>query len=57
MRQGNNYQIEGIDNNERSRNLQNLIPPAEAIQVDSAAEKAHGDEARGQTGLLSRPVN
>src|ERR1017187_8357083 len=33
MRQANNYQIDGVDNNERSRNLQVLIPPAEAIQT------------------------
>ena len=33
MRQGNNYQIEGIDNNERTGLLQVLSVPAEAIQV------------------------
>jgi len=32
-RQGNNYQIEGIDDNERTGLLQILIPPAEAIQA------------------------
>ena len=32
-RQGNNYQIEGIDNNQRTGLLQILIPPAEAIHT------------------------
>ncbi len=32
-RQGNSYQIEGIDDNERTGLLQILIPPAEAIQT------------------------
>src|SRR5215472_7732600 len=33
MRQGNNYQVEGIDDNERTGLLQILIPPIEAIQT------------------------
>jgi hypothetical protein len=33
MRQGNSYQIEGIDDNERTGLLQILIPPIEAIQT------------------------
>lgn len=33
MRMGNSYQIEGIDNNERTGLLQILIPPVEAIQT------------------------
>lgn len=33
MRQGNSYQIEGIDDNERTGLLQVLIPPIEAIQT------------------------
>ncbi len=33
MRMGNNYQIEGIDDNERTGLLQFLIPPIEAIQT------------------------
>ncbi len=32
-RMGNNYQIEGIDNNERTGLLQILVPPIEAIQT------------------------
>ncbi len=33
MRQGNSYQIEGIDNNERTGLLQIMVPPVEAIQA------------------------
>ncbi len=33
MRMGNNYQLEGIDNNERTGLLQILVPPIEAIQT------------------------
>ncbi len=33
MRQGNSYQIEGIDNNERTGLLQIIVPPLEAIQA------------------------
>jgi hypothetical protein len=33
MRQGNNYQIEGIDDNERTGLLQIIVPPIEAIET------------------------
>ncbi len=33
MRMGNSYQIEGIDNNERTGLLQIIVPPLEAIQA------------------------
>src|SRR5438876_23023 len=33
LRMGNNYQIEGIDNNERTGLLQIMVPPLEAIQA------------------------
>ena len=33
MRMGNNYQLEGVDNNERTGLLQILVPPIEAIQT------------------------
>src|SRR5258708_2513842 len=33
LRMGNNYQLEGIDNNERTGLLQILVPPIEAIQT------------------------
>jgi len=44
MRQANSYQIEGIDNNERSRNLQVLVPPAEAIQTVDISTSNHDAE-------------
>src|SRR5215467_12337105 len=37
LRQGNNYQIEGIDDNERTGLLQILVPPIEAIQTVDVA--------------------
>jgi len=37
MRQGNSYQIEGIDDNERTGLLQILVPPIEAIQTVDVA--------------------
>jgi hypothetical protein len=33
MRMGNSYQVEGIDNNERTGLLQIIVPPLEAIQA------------------------
>ena len=33
MRMGNSYQVEGIDNNERTGLLQIIVPPVEAIQT------------------------
>jgi len=33
MRMGNSYQVEGIDNNERTGLLQIIVPPVEAIQA------------------------
>jgi hypothetical protein len=47
-RVANNYQIEGIDDNERSGLLQILIPPLEAIQtVDVATSNQSVDLGRG----------
>ena len=43
-RMGNNYQIEGIDNNERTGLLQILITPAEAIQSVSISTTNHDPE-------------
>jgi hypothetical protein len=44
MRQANSYQVEGVDNNERSRNLQVLVPPAEAIQTVDISTSNHDSE-------------
>jgi len=39
MRMGNNYQIEGIDDNQRTGLLQVLIPPSEAIVTVDVAPR------------------
>ena len=40
-RHSNNYQMEGIDNNERTGLLQIMIPPKEAIQQVNASTSNH----------------
>jgi hypothetical protein len=51
-RMGNNYQIEGIDNNERTGLLQILISPAEAIQQVSISTSNHDPELGRATGAV-----
>jgi outer membrane receptor protein involved in Fe transport len=51
-RQGNNYQIEGIDNNEKTGLLQILISPAEAIQTVSVSTTNHDPELGRSTGAV-----
>ncbi len=51
-RMGNNYQIEGIDNNERTGLLQVLITPAEAIQQVSVSTTNHDPELGRATGAV-----
>ncbi len=47
MRQGNSYQIEGIDDNERTGLLQIYVPPVEAIQtVDVATSNFEAELGR-----------
>ena len=55
-RMGNNYQIEGIDNNERTGLLQVLILPAEAIQMVSISTTNHDPELGRGTGAISNWV-
>ena len=55
-RMGNNYQIEGIDNNERTGLLQVLIPPSEAIQMVSISTTNHDPELGRATGAVSNLV-
>ena len=55
-RMGNNYQIEGVDNNERTGLLQVLIPPAEAIQMVSISTTNHDPELGRGTGAVSNVV-
>ena len=52
-RMGNNYQIEGIDNNERTGLLQILITPAEAIQQVSISTTNHDPELGRATGAVT----
>ncbi|PWT87102.1 MAG: TonB-dependent receptor, partial [Proteobacteria bacterium] len=53
-RVGNNYQIEGIDDNERTGILQILIPPLEAIQTVDVSTSNHSvDLGRGTGGVTN----
>ena len=53
MRQANSLQLEGVDNNQRSRNLQVLIPPAEAIQTVDISTSNHDSELGLSSGALT----
>jgi hypothetical protein len=55
-RHSNNYQIEGIDNNERTGLLQIMIPPKEAIQQVSVSTSNHDPELGRGTGAVSNVV-
>ena len=55
-RQSNNYQIEGIDNNERTGLLQIMIPPKEAIQQVNVSTSNHDPELGRGTGAVSNVV-
>ena len=55
-RMSNNYQIEGIDNNERTGLLQILIPPKEAIQQVNISTSNHDVELGRGTGAVSNVV-
>ncbi len=52
-RMGNNFQIEGIDNNERTGLLQILITPAEAIQTVNISTTNHDPELGRATGAVT----
>lgn len=56
-RMGNDYQIEGIDNNERTGLLQILIPPAESIQMVSVSTTNHDPELGRASGASSGLAN
>ncbi len=54
MRMGNNYQIEGIDNNQRTGLLQVLIPPIEALQnVDVATSNFDAELGRASGAVTN----
>jgi hypothetical protein len=52
-RMGNSYQIEGVDNNERTGLLQVLISPSEAISTVSVSTSNHDIELGRGTGAIS----
>jgi hypothetical protein len=51
-RMGNNFQIEGIDNNEKTGLLQIIITPAEAIQTVNVSTSNHDPELGRSTGAV-----
>lgn len=54
MRMGNNYQIEGIDDNERTGLLQILIPPIEAItNVDASTSNFEAELGRASGAVVN----
>jgi hypothetical protein len=55
-RHSNNYQVEGIDNNERTGLLQIMIPPKEAIQQVNVSTSNHDPELGRGTGAVSNVV-
>ncbi|HEY3837515.1 MAG TPA: carboxypeptidase regulatory-like domain-containing protein, partial [Bryobacteraceae bacterium] len=52
-RMGNSYQIEGVDNNERTGLLQVLISPSEAISTVSVSTSNHDIELGRGTGAIT----
>jgi hypothetical protein len=53
MRMGNNYQIEGIDDNERTGLLQILVPPIEAISTVSVSTSNFDAELGRASGAVT----
>src|SRR5258708_19106543 len=53
LRQGNNYQLEGIDNNERTGLLQILVPPIEAIQTADISTNTFEAELGRASGAVT----
>ena len=56
MRQGNNYLIEGTDDNERTGLLQILIPPIEAIQTVDISTSNFDAELGRATGAVTNVI-
>ncbi len=56
MRMGNNYQIEGIDDNERTGLLQILIPPIEAVQTVDVSTSNFEAELGRATGAVTNVI-
>ena len=56
MRMGNSYQIEGIDNNERTGLLQIMVPPVEAIQAVDVSTSNYEAELGRASGANTNVV-
>ena len=56
LRMGNNYQIEGIDNNERTGLLQILVPPLEAIQTVDVSTSNYDAELGRASGAVTNVI-
>ena len=56
LREGNNYQIEGIDDNERTGLLQILIPPLEAIQTVDVSTSNFDAELGRASGAVTNII-
>jgi hypothetical protein len=53
MRQGNNYMIEGVDNNHRTGLLQIMVPPIEAIQAVAVSTSNFDAELGRASGAVT----
>ena len=56
MRMGNNYQIEGIDDNERTGLLQIIVPPIEAIQTVDVSTSNFDAELGRASGAVTNVI-
>ncbi|HMF78352.1 MAG TPA: carboxypeptidase-like regulatory domain-containing protein, partial [Bryobacteraceae bacterium] len=56
MRMGNNYQIEGIDDNERTGLLQIIVPPIEAIQTVDVSTSNFDAELGRASGAVANVI-
>ena len=56
LREGNNYQIEGIDDNERTGLLQILVPPVEAIQTVDVSTSDYDAELGRASGAVTNVI-
>jgi hypothetical protein len=56
MRMGNNYQIEGIDDNERTGLLQILVPPIEAIATVDVSTSDYEAELGRASGAVTNVI-
>jgi Carboxypeptidase regulatory-like domain len=56
MRMGNNYQIEGIDDNERTGLLQIIVPPIESIQTVDVSTSNFDAELGRASGAVTNVI-